>query len=43
MVKSTLKVFVNQITVINKGKGDRNNEMKTLDQMKTKSQRVLQQ
>lgn len=36
MMKSTLKVFVDQITNINNGKKDRKNELKTPDEMKVK-------
>ena len=36
MMKSTLKVFVDQITNINNGKEDRKNELKTPDEMKVK-------
>lgn len=36
MMKSTLKVFVDQITNINNSKEDRKNELKTPDEMKVK-------
>lgn len=36
MMKSTLKVFVDQITNINNGKEDRKNELKTPDEMEVK-------